>query len=73
MKLLLNLNLYLKCFHGTCCLRGRNESKVSKQKFRAFLKPKTYGIYAEFEMGSKFHCKQWKTNFSRFIDKFLQF
>ena len=40
---------------------------------RAFPKVKSSVVRAKFPVCSKFHFSQWKTYYSKFIDKFLKF
>ena len=40
-----------------------------------FLRPEmcNFAVCVEFPIGSKLHFSQWKTYFSKFVDKFLKF
>ena len=66
MKSLLDVNLYLKYFHFTCCLLGQN-IKESIWIFSAFPNAEKSVVCTEFPMCSKLRSSQWKTHFSQFF------
>ena len=70
MKLLLNVNLYLKVF-SLYTLSAWVKHQVGVK--RPFPKVKNSALCAEFTVGPKFYFSQWKTYFTGFVAKFLKF
>ena len=62
MKLLLNVNLYLKVFLFHM-LSAWAKHQIVDMKFRVFPKAINPALDAEFPMASTFYFSQWKTYF----------
>ena len=75
MKLLLNVNLYLKVFLFNMLSAWVKHQIVDiiNINIQGFSSSQKFCFMGRFPMGSKFYFSQWKAGFSWFIAKYLKF